>query len=390
MAITSLRRSGLTSLIKYENFAAGNEVALSSFTVGGNYLGNGSLGDAVIASNTDLTVPNKNGLYDGDYVVAQYRSLVINSGVTLTTDQPCRGLFIYVQGNCTINGTLSMTQRGAFANPTVAGASDNAATSANGIQYVVFASGGSSTLSMANGAPFAGCGSFIRTVVANQPSASGNGRVLTLARAGASGGLSQNYTPSSNPPGSVGGNGNSSQTGGGAGGGGYNPSGGTATSGAGAAGTCFSGGSGGGAAQANFGGAVADAGAANGGQGGNGDAESHIGTGFSRFAGGGAGNPRGRTEDAETDVTATQPSDNGTGGIIWLVVGGALTVNTGGAILAQGGRGRAGGGGSGGGAIKIIARGTYTNSGTVSASGGDTSIGGILGGSGHVEVVTML
>ena len=41
-------------------------------------------------------------------VVKQYTSMTIDAGDTVTTDQPCRGLMILVQGDCTINGTLSM------------------------------------------------------------------------------------------------------------------------------------------------------------------------------------------------------------------------------------------------------------------------------------------
>ena len=58
-------------------------------------------------ANVTYTVPNKNGSYDGDMVLKQYTSMTINSGDTVTTDQPCRGLFIYVTGDVTINGTLS-------------------------------------------------------------------------------------------------------------------------------------------------------------------------------------------------------------------------------------------------------------------------------------------
>ena len=58
-------------------------------------------------SNVTYTVPNKNGSYDGDIVLKQYTSMTINNGDTVTVDQPCRGLFIYVTGNCTINGTAN-------------------------------------------------------------------------------------------------------------------------------------------------------------------------------------------------------------------------------------------------------------------------------------------
>ena len=73
----------------------------------------------------EYTVPNKDGSYDGDAVVKQYSSLTINANYVLTTDQPCRGLFVMVTGNCTINGSLSMTARGALANPDTHGANAN-------------------------------------------------------------------------------------------------------------------------------------------------------------------------------------------------------------------------------------------------------------------------
>ena len=63
-------------------------------------------------ANVTYTVPNKNGSYDGDMVVKQYTSINIDAGDTVTVDQPCRGLMILCQGDCTINGTLSMRSKG--------------------------------------------------------------------------------------------------------------------------------------------------------------------------------------------------------------------------------------------------------------------------------------
>ena len=83
----------------------------------GNYFGTGGDGDVTISSSTNLTVSNTNGSYDGDMVFKQYNTLTINSGQTLSTNVPCRGLFIYVKGNCTINGTIDMTGKGAYADP---------------------------------------------------------------------------------------------------------------------------------------------------------------------------------------------------------------------------------------------------------------------------------
>ena len=55
--------------------------------------------------------------YCGDMVFRAYRDLVIDEGVTITTEYPCKGLYIYCDGDCVINGTLSMTARGAKFDP---------------------------------------------------------------------------------------------------------------------------------------------------------------------------------------------------------------------------------------------------------------------------------
>ena len=61
---------------------------------------------ATISSNTNFTVSNTSS-YDGDMVVKNYNSLTINSGVTVSTNNACKGLLIFVRGNCAINGTLT-------------------------------------------------------------------------------------------------------------------------------------------------------------------------------------------------------------------------------------------------------------------------------------------
>ena len=71
--------------------------------------------------------------------------MTINNGDTITTDQPCRGLMILVQGDCTITGTLSMTGRGGYSNPTTNGGSDSNNVDANGLRLPFATSGGSST-----------------------------------------------------------------------------------------------------------------------------------------------------------------------------------------------------------------------------------------------------
>jgi hypothetical protein len=321
-------------------------------------------------ANVTYTVPNKNGSYDGDMVVKQYTSVDIDAGDTVTTDQPCRGLFILCKGNVNISGTLSMSGKGAFADPTTGGGSDNNAVDSNGLRFPFLTSGGSSSLTAAN-TLLNGCGTTARSVIANFMTLSSNGTILSVVRQGANGGATVNSSPGQSNHGNNGSNGSTGQSGGG-GSGGSNYNGG---SGAGAYGSCFSGGSGGGAV--DNGGSVT-AGANWGGAGGNGS------TGHGAAGSGGAGNPAGNDYDTTGtgDVAATTET-NGTGGLIIIVAKGNVTVNSGGTITVQGGRSKhtinandwvATGGGAGGGNIIIAHKGSYTNNGTVTASGGTAGV----------------
>lgn len=316
----------------------------------------GSGNNAPPGSNVyEFTVASKNGSYDGDMFVAQFKNLVIDETIWLTVDQPCRGLFIYVDGNCTINGTLGMSCRGGFSNPSASGGSDTSEVSATGLRLPIFKAGETDTLALPD---FAGCGNPIINAVANQNGISGNGKIFSISKAGAAAGGAVSGTNKDGNPGS---NGSINQSGGGA-------SGGTVegTSGAGAAGTCFSGGTGGGACYDTA--TSAEAGAANGGKGGD-----YQATG----AGGGAGNPGGTAGDG-------REGKNGTGGLLILIVKGNLIIGATGAILAKGTSGGAYyscGGSSGGGNILILYAGALTDSGTKNADGGPL-VGGANGDGG--------
>ena len=52
---------------------------------------------------------------DGDPIVRHYEKLIVNAGHTLTVSNRCKGLVFYVNGDCTINGTVTMTAKGAKA-----------------------------------------------------------------------------------------------------------------------------------------------------------------------------------------------------------------------------------------------------------------------------------
>ena len=344
-------------------------------------------------ANVTYTVPNKNGSYDGDMVLKQYTSMTINSGDTVTVDQPCRGLFIYVQGNCTINGSLTMSKRGAFANPNSNGGSDNNPVNSNGLRLPMLTSGGSDTLTVAN-TLFNGCGTAVRSAIANQTSISGNGTILQIAKTNTSTdyytGQQRNSQSSYGTPGQKSSVSNSTGTGGrggywmnDAGCNGY-------TYVAGGFSSCFGGGSGGGGWSGN-GNSPCGAGDTTqathyGGTGGNGASNHSYGG-----VGGGAGNPQGSGSNTHSG------GQNGTGGVIWLIVGGNLTIGSGGAITANGTRGdstsgdfNSAGGGSGGGRIIIAHKGTYTNNGTVEATSNSWSEAGQKGMNGTVTVQQVL
>ena len=66
-----------------------------------NFWGNGSDGALTTSGNISF-----GSVQDGDVVVKQFTNFTINAGHTVTTSNRCRGLVIYVNGDCTINGTL--------------------------------------------------------------------------------------------------------------------------------------------------------------------------------------------------------------------------------------------------------------------------------------------
>jgi len=312
-----------------------------------NYFGDDSDGSVTYSSSTNLTVQNKNGSYDGDMLVRNYTNLTINSGVTLTVDQPCRGMLIYVSGDCTINGTLSMTRRGAYRNPTD--------VTSSGLRLPIFQTGSSETLSSAD---FAGTGSSAPGAVANQDGISGNGKIYTIAKTGTSG--AGGCYGGGGGTSCAASNGSTGQSGGGGGGGGYGGTGGSST--------CFSGGAGGGGRYWGDCGCGANSAQDYGGKGGDGcSCYTH-----NASCGGSAGNPYGNSRGSE-GAGYPLPGQNGTGGLLILIVGGDLSGS--GTISANGGDGgfghHTGGGGSGGGNVIVLHAGAYSAGLTVTANGGN-------------------
>ena len=90
-----------------------DETGKTMTDLGGNCLFNNFLSplkDSIIF--TDYSPENTQ---DGNMVVLKCKNLTINNGATLTPKYRSKGMMVLVNGDCTINGNLSMTARGASA-----------------------------------------------------------------------------------------------------------------------------------------------------------------------------------------------------------------------------------------------------------------------------------
>ena len=249
-------------------------------TLDKNFFGDGSDGALSTTGNVTFT-----STLDGAPVVKQYTSLTINAGHTMTVSNRCKGLIIYVQGDLTISGTLSMSAKGASA----AGANVI-------IKRYAQLTGDSSVISTEAGQ--------VTNVFTD----------FTIPATGATGGSS-----ATNANGNAGTNGTGRQCGGGGSGAGGDAN---DTGGAGGAGTSFSGGPGGGGAADSGGAPTGGTGATNGGAGGNGATAG----GGQGAAGGGAGNGGGTGAQTGAGMTGSA-GQSGTGGLIILIVGGNILIN---------------------------------------------------------------
>jgi len=329
----------------------------------------------------EYTVPNKDGSYDGDAVVKQYSSLTINANYVLTTDQPCRGLFIMVTGNCTLNGSLSMTARGALADPSTHGAA------ATGIRVPVSpVSNDALSEDISTGAVFDGMGTAATNLESAFNSATKDtGAFISVPKVGMPADDTRTIEAGSDQDmkGSFGLSGDnwivSSSWGArptdagktGEGGSGRNRSGATV----GIAGSMFAGGPGGGARYFGPGGM---------------EGQDY----------GGAGNPGGTGSYTGGD------GGDGCGGLLILLVGGDLTIGASGGVYAKGVAGSSRqtsgqyipGSGSGGGSVIVCYKGTLSNSGTINVDGGilsaadngdNTSYPSPQGGAGSYQLINV-
>jgi len=272
---------------------------------------------------------------DGPPVIKNFSNLFVSRSVTISPTNRCRGLLIFVDGDATISGSISMTARGARFT-----GSDASFTTIN--------------------PPY--LGDYWSTQLF--PSASYLSRVFSVGAAGGG-------------PATAGTAGTLGKSGGG--GGGRQSLG---VGGTGGTGTAFSGGSGGGGGS-NL---TTNAGLNGYAFGGAGGAAGYMPSGG---GGGGAGNPNGI---GGTTITS------GTGGLLILIVRGNLKIGPNASITTNGSAGNngsaaGGGGGSGGGVVYIYYGGTLTNLGSITSNGGSGGTGpggaGAAGGAGSITIAKL-
>lgn len=335
------------SLLAFGDYLAGKNGATSptaggTLTINGNALG--SYDYVYKFGNQNVTTFNATDWFT---TAADSRSAIIVVIGNLTIDAAVvfrpsvRKLFtmLYVTGNLTIAGSISMSQRGA----------NHSATGSNiAAADIRIATGTFSGVS--------------------------NPQIPATGASGATG-VSNNSGNTTN--GNNGADGANGQSGGGASGGANSAGGGTSSTGNGANGTCFSGGPGSGGCRRNSTGSSA-AGGANGAAGSNGN--SNTGSG----AGGGAGNPAG------SGANGAPAGTDGTGGTLIIFCKG--TLSGAGTVVAAGSPGGAasvaGGGASGGGSITMM-NGSDTSSITPTALGGAVAGNSGRGGNGTARKLAL-
>jgi hypothetical protein len=316
-----------------------------AITTAANWYGDSSDGSFTSSGGAGDTFTSTDG---GDMVVKNFVNFTIQTGHTVTVQNPCKGLLIYCTGNFQIDsgGELTMTGKGKGSASGVPG---------GGLYIAKLKVGGTDTGS----SDLTGAGTPAITAESNQQALSGNGIRFNIAKVGGAGGAI--------PGGAAANDGGIITNGSGGGGSGRDAA---AGAGAGTDGTCFWGGAGGGGGSNLTGGssAVLETG-------GDGGAGSSPNTGS---GGGGAGNPAGAVGGSNL---------NGAGGL--LGNGGLLIIIVRGDIIHNGiisSRGKAGGGGStgniyygggggcsGGGIVLGLHGGTVSGSGTVVVTGGNTA-----------------
>ncbi len=345
----------------HEQFYSNNNTILNQGNYN-NYFGTGKNGSVTISSSAQIsssTSPaglNNISREFGDPVVKNFQNLTIDSGVLFSPLRACRGMVIYCTGNLTVNGTISMTGKGAGVGSKIESPIGFASSTDSRYDLV------DATLYFNNCSSSVAGGRGIPTHWNWAPSGSAwfsNYKIRVPLSGSVAGGTT---SPSPGGTGTVGSAGIFCCGGGGGGGTGEASYGSFGAGAAGGRGTIFAGGGGGG---------------------GGGGGALYTGTsGLFERGGAGGASPAGPAGGGAGNTITGGNGTLGVGGLLILIVRGNVTINgtissngSSGGVGGRTSKGGGGGGGSGGGRIIITYGGTYSNVGSVVANGGSAGAG---------------
>lgn len=84
-------------------------------TPGFGYFGNGSNDNGNFSSSIQVSSSFSSVSQDGNPIIFNFKSLFISESLLFSPPYRCKGMLIFVDGDCTISGTVSMTAKGANA-----------------------------------------------------------------------------------------------------------------------------------------------------------------------------------------------------------------------------------------------------------------------------------
>ena len=104
------KKISLENLFKfYQTTSSFTTTVPGFFFFGDNRDGNGNFSSSVQVSSSFTSTQ------DGDAVIKNFSSLFISESLLVSPTNRCKGMLIFVDGDCTISGSLSMTAKGANA-----------------------------------------------------------------------------------------------------------------------------------------------------------------------------------------------------------------------------------------------------------------------------------
>ena len=107
------KKMKIDELMKYYPVSSNSYI---NRTPGFGYFGDGSTGNGNFSSSVQIS-SSLNSSTDGNPIILNFKSLFISQSLLFSPISRCKGMLIFVDGDCTVSGTISMTAKGANTTP---------------------------------------------------------------------------------------------------------------------------------------------------------------------------------------------------------------------------------------------------------------------------------